>query len=109
MMDARHTISRVCRSSNGFNSVMAGWKFIFGEEDVKLLFSKLRHYTREFLIAHAMRNFFHDRDFLAGESRRWNFGEKLLLRSAYEVLYVLIEHLKIILSFSTNRVSSRFH
>ena len=37
-VDARHIVSRACTSSNGFISGMVRWKFIFGQEDVELLF-----------------------------------------------------------------------
>ena len=78
-MDTHHTVSRASTSSNGGVGLTAGWKYLFGEEDVKLLFFKAQT-LQEFIIARVVRNLLLNGDFLAGGSQRGNFGEKLLLR-----------------------------
>ena len=45
MMDARHTMLPACTSSNEFVSGMAGWKFVFGQEDVESFFFKAQNFS----------------------------------------------------------------
>ena len=61
-------------------------------------FLKRRCFTsvKKVLITRAMRKFIGDEEFLLGEIQHQNFGEKMLLHYAYEVLYFLIEYLKTI-------------
>ena len=42
MVGAQYTVSRACTSSNRFIIGVAGWKFVFGQEDVESLFFFLK-------------------------------------------------------------------
>jgi hypothetical protein len=52
MVGAQYTVSRACTSSNRFIIGVAGWKFVFGQEDVESLFFFKAQTLKKILIAH---------------------------------------------------------
>jgi hypothetical protein len=87
---------------------MAGWKFVFSQEDVESLFFRAQtlYLCEENPRRMCDEEISWQRGFLLGGIQRGNFGEEILLRHTYEVPCFLTESRKHIWGFATRRASS---